>query len=188
MFTNILSITNLQLWEKKLELSDSSDNIQTEFEIETIDQKTCQKLAIQNQWEANFTTAISGILEFSDICFVAKKAGSLVHWTHVTFKSVYIAEIGKKIVLDSGSAYLFGIFTNKHNRKSGIASAVIQKVTAYLAGKGTKKVYIIIDSHNNSITKIITKAGFTQIGAVKFVKMGKLKIYSYKGAIKDFLV
>jgi RimJ/RimL family protein N-acetyltransferase len=187
MFTNILDITNLQLWEKKLDLSSSFDLTKTDFEIEPVDQKTCREMAAQNNWQANFTTTIDEILDYSDICFIAKADGKMVHWTHITFKSAYIAEINKRIQPNSDSAYLYGIFTAKDFRKKGIASAVIEKVADYLTEKGIKKLQVIVDSHNNSMAKIVNKTGFEQIGAVKLVKIGKLKLYRYKGRTKEFL-
>lgn len=187
MLTDILEFSSLELFRKNLDGNSSLSKVETKVEIKFLDPKSCKKIAVKNKWQTNFTVGIDEILEDSDICVIAEVDGYLAHWTHITYKSAYVSEIMKRIWLVSESAYLHGIYTAKDFRKIGIASTVIEKIEAYLHEKGIRELYVLIDSHNNSMLRVATKAGFKEIGKVKIIKIGKLKLYRYKGIFKVFL-
>jgi RimJ/RimL family protein N-acetyltransferase len=69
----------------------------------------------------------------------------------------------------------------------GVASTIMQEVSNYLHEKGIKKIFILIESQNSSMLKVAKKAGFKEIGEIKYLKIGKLALYRRKGKIKNFI-
>ncbi len=187
MLTAILAMNSLRLLEKNLDHFSAAKQTMIDFEIEFLDPKDCKKLASYNQWQTNFTVNADDILEYSDLCAVAKFNGVIAHWTQIAFNSVYTAEIDKDIFVSSKSAYLYGIYTSKDFRRKGLASAVTQKTFAYLSDKGIRRIYMAVDPHNHSMLRIAAKAGFKEIGRITVIKMGKLRLYRCKGDIKKFM-
>jgi hypothetical protein len=180
-------IVSLELWEKSLSGYASSEKLDGCFRIEMVTPARCRIIASQSDWTANFNVSLEEILRDSDICFVATKGSRLVHWTHATFRSTCIQEINKKIQPESKSAYLYGVFTAIDNRCLGIASAVIQEACNQLAMEGTKRVYIIIERHNRSMKKIITKVGFKRTGSAKLSRFGRIKLFHCSPRMRNLL-
>jgi len=187
MVTDFFKVSNLFLYERKLDNFLLLQKSESPIQIYFLDVDGCKKVASENNWQANFTISINEILENTDVCAVAEFNQRLAHWTQISFGGAYVAEIDKKIRVDSKSAYLHGIYTEKDFRKMGIASAVMEKVSAYLLERGISRLYILVDSRNPSMLRVVAKAGFKRIGAIKLTKIGKLKLYRRKGKISDFL-
>jgi len=184
MLTDILIVNSLFLLEKKLDRFSFVPVNKINVEIKFIDPTDCKKVASENRWQDNFTVDINEIFQDSDVSVIAEVNGHLAHWAQIAFKTAYVAGIEKKISVSSESAYIYGVYTAKNFRKMGIASAVIEKTAAYLCERGIRKVYLFANTHNLSMLKIAEKTGFKRIGMITLIKIGRLKLYRYKGNIK----
>jgi ribosomal protein S18 acetylase RimI-like enzyme len=159
-----------------------------DFEVKFLDPDSCKKIAFENKWQANFTVDINEILEDSDLSVIAEVKGHLVYWTQIAFKTAHVDEIERRISVDSESAYVYGVYTAKNFRKVGIASSVMAKVAEHLHERGIRRIFLFVDQHNQSMLKIAGTAGFEQLGKVKLIRIGKLKLCRYTRNMKNFIV
>jgi hypothetical protein len=179
-----MKIVKLNLWEKELS-SFPYFKKKLAFEIKALDPTSCEQIASQAYWAANFNISVDLILKDSDICYIATKDSRLIHWTQVTFKSAYVIELNKNTRPDPNTAYLYGVFTALDFRKTGVATAVIQEISSRLTGQGIGKIYILSDK--DPMQKILIKTGFKKIGSAYSIKIGKIEIYRYFGKSNGLL-
>jgi GNAT superfamily N-acetyltransferase len=154
-----LTINHLLLLQKNLNLAPVT-NHDFKIDIKFIDPTECKKIASLNHWQDQFQVDIDKILLYSDLSVVAEINGRLAHWSHVALKSAYVAGIQKKISIHSECAYIYGIYTAGEFRKMGIASAVLERISAYLAESGIKNAFFLTNRRNLSMIRVGEKKLF----------------------------
>ncbi len=131
-----------------------------------------------------FRTNVGKMFESGNTCIVAEIHGEFVHWTWVAFNEAYVTEIGRKIRLNSGSAYMYAGYTVPEYRGLGIAPKAMGKILSYLHKRGIKKAYALIRPDNFQALRYTHKVGFKKIGMIRFIGISKLRLYRCKGETK----
>jgi hypothetical protein len=184
---NILK-TELFLLEKNIDSFRHAIDAKSDLEIKIVSPADCKKAASENNWQNNFSVNINEIVEESNVCALAEVNGSLVHWTQITFGTASVAEIKRRIKINPESAYLHGIYTITAFRKRGITSEVIEKILMYLNERKIRRIYILIDVHNNEMLKVAEAAGFKKLGKASLFTIGSLCLFRSEGNIKSYFV
>ena len=120
------------------------------------------------------------------ICFGAELNGEFVHSTWVSFNNAYVGPLERKLRVSSDSAYIYDIFTVPEYRGLQIAPKVFSDVLNYLRDiRKIKKIYVSISHTNYSSLRVAKKEGLRKIGAIKYVRICRWRLYRFQGETKE---
>ena len=124
-------------------------------------------------------------LKAGDLCFIAEKNGKIVSYAWVCFREGYVAELERKIRVNSNSAYGYDEYTDPDYRGKGILPTVLLSVSDYLFRNGIKEIYELVAFNNFPSLRSHRKIGAQGIGEVTLSRSFKLRRYRCKGVTPD---
>jgi len=152
--------------EAKLDLGEENNKvILKKGEIEELEEFSNRTGEIA--WEFN-CHRFDGVKEF----FIARDPDMIRHIAWI-YKS---NDTNRYMILGERDALLQYGLTLQQFRGQGLAPAVQKEVMRYLKAKGIKRMFSLVESHNQASIRSLEKGGFVKVGRVRFVKVFGLQV------------
>ncbi len=105
-------------------------------------------------------------------CFVARRAGRLIHVTWAAAGRARIDYLDRELKLAPGDVYIFGSFSAPEARRGGISRAVVEAVAARLRAEGNRRMLCIVMPENQAAMEAIPKWNQVPVGYLRTIRLG----------------
>jgi GNAT superfamily N-acetyltransferase len=110
-------------------------------------------------------------LSDSTRCFVVQRDGRLVHATWMTARAAWTRELRHYLLPPAGDAYVYESYTHPEARGHGVYPFALRAISAALARRGLKRVWVAAEKHNPSSLKAVDKGGFTPVYEISYRRL-----------------
>jgi hypothetical protein len=119
-------------------------------------------------------------------CFVVLSGDLIVHATWVTTTAAWTRELRTYLVPPAGDAYVYESFTRVEARGRGAYPFALLHISSLLAGRGLKRVWVGVETHNGPSLRAVAKAGFEEAFGVRYRRrLGRLHVDSPTGRLAE---
>lgn len=181
MIFRFLKIERLLFFEKILNVQNKKPEYKTKINVKIVLRDNFSKILAKFR---ELPINVEQNYGIADLCAILEINGKPVHIRGVMLNKIDIMSIERKIRIDSDSAFLYGAYTVPEYRRQGMAQKVTDEIFCYLKQIGIRKVYAYIKKNNLPSLRYARKVGYRRIGEVKFLKILKLRLYTFKGETK----
>ncbi len=107
----------------------------------------------------------------------------IIGYIKIGINRTYIHDFDKVADFPAGTAFIYDTFILPEYRRNNISYYAITKTLRYLAEHNYRKLFCHIEGWNRASLKLFKKAGFKNIGTVRFSKIIGLPIFLINGYI-----
>jgi len=136
-----------------------------------------QKICARTFRRRNCERKLAKRLRNGHICFIAEeRKKQIVGYFWVAFREIFLSEIGKKMKLSNGNAYLYNAFVFPEFRNKKVFEKMLEEILRFLRKKQFTKAYIGTRASNIPSLRGIRRVGYKPKEVVTLLRVFGLKI------------
>jgi RimJ/RimL family protein N-acetyltransferase len=110
-------------------------------------------------------------------CFLVVEGDRCLHATWMTTLAAWTREIQRYFRPPEGDAYVYESFTPFDARGLGVYPFALVSIASWLDDRGVKRIWVGVEGHNESSSRAITKAGFSEAFEMRYRRrFGRIEV------------
>lgn len=119
-------------------------------------------------------------------CFLVEDGEAIVHSSWVTTTAAWTRELHVFLTPPPSSAYIYESFTRSEVRGRGIYPYALNRIIAWGAGAGLRRVWVAVEAANPASLRAVAKAGFTEAFRLPFGRrFGRVRLGEPSGPLAE---